>query len=104
MDAVVLVVDSGDVVAEGLVLVALFHVAALSRTGLQSLRLGFQLLVPPVEPLGQLQWLLGGENCLVPVQQRQLNASLRPLPALGLHKVDGGVAHEVCRKKIGRPN
>ena len=54
MDAVVLVVDSGDVVAEGLVLVALFHVAALSRTGLQSLRLGFQLLVPPVEPLGQL--------------------------------------------------
>ena len=55
-----------------------------------------------MEPLGQLQWLLGGENCLVSVQQRQLNAALRPLPALDLHKVDGGVAHEVCRKKIGR--
>ena len=87
-------------VAEGLVLVALFHIGFLGGLLFQRLRLGLRLSVPVLEPRGQVQGLGGSEDGLTAIEYGQGEGAVRLLSTLGLHKVDGGIAHKVGYKQV----
>ena len=89
-------------VAEGFVLVALFHIALFLRFGqaLGGVRGG--LAVTLGKPCGKIQTLAGTEYGLDTAQNIESDAAIRLLGALGLHKVDGGIADEIRYKEVLR--
>ena len=89
-------------VAEGFVLVALFHIALFLRFGqaLGGVRGG--LAVTLGKPCGKIQTLAGTEHGLDTAQNIESDAAIRLLGALGLHKVDGGIADEIRYKEVLR--
>lgn len=89
-------------VAEGFVLVALFHIALFLRFGqaLGGVRGG--LAVTLGKPGGKIQPILGTEHGLDTAQNIESDAAIRLLGALGLHKVDGGIADEIRDKEVLR--
>ena len=87
-------------IAEHLVLVALFHIALLGGRRLLGCQLFLPALVALSKPPAQVDGIGRGKGGLDALQNGQAHGAVGALATLGLHKVDGGVAHEVGDEQV----
>ena len=89
-------------IAEDLVLVALFNIALLGSLFLERGSAFFCLRIAQGEPVGKLHGLGRAEFCFQAAKYRQVDRAVLRLRALGLDEVDGGIADKVGHKEVRR--
>ena len=89
-----------DMVAEGLILVALFNVALFLCGFCQLCGSGCLVIVAGLEPLGHVDSGIGNEFDLLIIENGEREAAVSTLGALSFNKVYRGVADEIGNKEI----